>query len=118
MIGAMTIPAFGLGQTCGPSATWNSSVALHVSPQNDSGTPILQLNSTDPTSTRWLFGDTLSDMETKLNIDVATLDAPHRRALEEVIGRQLAANQRLVISVTDVAAPQTEGSKPAQTLKD
>src|SRR5213592_3362452 len=45
------------------------------------------------------------DMETDLKIDVATLDAPHRRALEEVIGRELATSQRLIISVIDVAVP-------------
>src|SRR5437879_6193594 len=28
-------------------------------------------------------------METSLNIDVSTLDTPHRRAREEVIGQQL-----------------------------
>ena len=47
-------------------------------------------------------------METNLKIDVATLDAPHRRALEEVIGRQLEGNQRLIISVMDVAVQTLE----------
>lgn len=58
------------------------------------------------------------DMESDLNIDVATLDAPHRRALEEVIGRQLGGNQRLVISVVDVVVPASAASRPAQTLDD
>ncbi|HLN26616.1 MAG TPA: hypothetical protein VK395_02660 [Gemmataceae bacterium] len=53
-----------------------------------------------------------------MNIDVATLDAPHRRALEDVIGRQLAANQRLVISVMEVAVPRTADARPAQKLDD
>lgn len=53
-----------------------------------------------------------------MNIDVATLDAPHRRALEEVIGQQLAGNQRLIISVMDVTMPQTAAPRPAQTLED
>jgi hypothetical protein len=57
-------------------------------------------------------------MEASLNIDVATLDAQHRRALEEVIGRELAANQRLIISVTEVTSPPTADAKPAQTLED
>ena len=57
-------------------------------------------------------------METDLKIDVAALDAPHRRALEEVIGRQLAINQRLIISVTDVELPPVADPRPAQTLDD
>ena len=40
-------------------------------------------------------------METNLNIEVANLDGSHRRALEEVLGRSLASNQRLQISVLD-----------------
>lgn len=57
-------------------------------------------------------------METSLNIDGATLDAPHSRTLEEVIGRQLTANQRLIISVIEVTIPQTSTAKPMQTLED
>ena len=57
-------------------------------------------------------------METSLKIDVANLDAPHLRALEEVIGQDLAANQRLVISVIEVAMPQTAAPREAQTLED
>jgi hypothetical protein len=57
-------------------------------------------------------------METSLNIDVATLDAPHRRALEDVIGRPLTASQRLLISVIDVAPPAAAAARPAQTLED
>ena len=57
-------------------------------------------------------------METDLKIDVATLDAPHRRALEEVIGQQLAANQRLIISVTEVEVPPIAAQRPTQTLED
>ena len=57
-------------------------------------------------------------METRLNIDVATLDAPHRQVLEEVLGRQLKENQRLIISVMDVSMPQTAAPRSAQTLDD
>ena len=57
-------------------------------------------------------------MEKDLHIDVATLDVPHRRALEEVIGQQLLANQRLIISVTELEVPPNTGRRPAQTLDD
>jgi hypothetical protein len=57
-------------------------------------------------------------MQNQLNIDVATLDAPHRRALEEVIGRQLAAHQRLIISVLDAATPTVGAPRPTQTLEN
>ena len=57
-------------------------------------------------------------METALNIDVANLDTPHRRALEEVIGCELAANQRLIISVIEVPMPTDTGVRPTQTLED
>lgn len=56
-------------------------------------------------------------MEAELHIDVVNLDAPHRRALEEVIGRELAANQRLTISVNDLPALRPP-AKPAQSLSD
>jgi hypothetical protein len=57
-------------------------------------------------------------MDTRLNIDVSSLDAPHRQALEEVIGRELTANQRLLISVIDVAVPPGSAARPAQQLED
>jgi hypothetical protein len=57
-------------------------------------------------------------METDLKIDVAALDDPHRRALEEVIGRQLAANQRLIISVTEAEVTPVADRRPAQSLDD
>lgn len=57
-------------------------------------------------------------METDLTIDVATLDALHRRALEEVIGQQLAANQRLIISVTEIEMEPSDQTRPAQSLED
>jgi hypothetical protein len=57
-------------------------------------------------------------METHRNIEVATLDAPHRQALEEVLGQPLAANQRLIIHVLDAAAPPNGGPNPPQTLED
>ncbi len=57
-------------------------------------------------------------MEKNLTIDVATLDGPHRRALEEVIGQQLTENQRLIISVAAVELPPSDAHRPAQTLED
>jgi hypothetical protein len=57
-------------------------------------------------------------METRLHIDVATLEAPQRRALEKVLGRHLAANQQLVISIIDVSPPQAAAPRPAQSLED
>src|SRR5437879_4417196 len=56
-------------------------------------------------------------MEAPLNIDVATLDTTDRGALEEVIGRQLAANQRLVLRVMDVAIPPRDDPRPAPPLQ-
>lgn len=56
-------------------------------------------------------------MGVELQIDVVTLDAPHRRALEEVIGRELSVHQRLTISVSDLAA-SSPPTKPAQSLQD
>ena len=57
-------------------------------------------------------------MEPDLKIDVATLDGSHRRALEEVIGCELTANQRLIISVIEVTIPESGGARPVQTLDD
>lgn len=57
-------------------------------------------------------------MEASVNIDVASLDALHRRALEEVIGHALAANQRLIVSVIEVELPSTTAPRPSQTLDD
>jgi hypothetical protein len=56
-------------------------------------------------------------MATDLQIDVGTLDAPHRQALEEVIGQELAANQRLLIKVTEVE-PLAPDQRPRQSLAD
>jgi hypothetical protein len=56
-------------------------------------------------------------MGVELQIDVVSLDPSHRRALEEVIGRELAANQRLTISVNDVAIT-SPAPKPVQSLND
>lgn len=57
-------------------------------------------------------------MEAELKIDIATMDGSHRRALEEVIGCELAANHRLIISVVEVTLPENIGARPAQTLDD
>jgi hypothetical protein len=61
----------------------------------------------------------ISDMETNHTIDVMNLDAMHRRALEDVIGVQLQANQRLVIGVTEIeeVTPPALSKRP-QTLED
>lgn len=56
-------------------------------------------------------------METALNIDVAALDTPHRRALEEIVGHELATHQRLIISVIEID-PSPVAGQPAQTLDD
>ena len=57
-------------------------------------------------------------MEADLEIEVAGLDEPHRQALEEVIGRHLKANQRLIISVTEVEMAPSDQAKPVQSLDD
>lgn len=56
-------------------------------------------------------------MESDVKIDVGSLDVPHRRALEEMIGRQLAENQRLIIHVAEIEIPAVE-PQPAQSLDD
>jgi hypothetical protein len=61
----------------------------------------------------------ISIMETSHTIDVMTLDATHRRALEDVIGVQLQANQRLIIGVTEIDVVASEGTpRRAQTIED
>lgn len=58
-------------------------------------------------------------METSHAIDVTSLDSMHRRAIEDVIGVQLQANERLVIGVTDAVSPESEAApRRAQTLED
>ncbi|HET6884198.1 MAG TPA: hypothetical protein VFI31_28855 [Pirellulales bacterium] len=57
-------------------------------------------------------------MERDLKINVGSLDVPHRRALEEVIGRELAANQRLIIHVAEIDVGEEQSSQPAQSLDD
>ena len=57
-------------------------------------------------------------MEENLKIDVAALDQVHRRALEEVIGRDLSANQRLTISISEVMPSRRDQARPAQSLDD
>jgi hypothetical protein len=56
-------------------------------------------------------------MEGTLKIDVAALDDVHRRALEEVIGRHLSANQQLIIRVTEPPV-QSDKARTAQSLDD
>lgn len=56
-------------------------------------------------------------MGVDVQIDIGSLDASHRRALEELVGREIEANQRLTISITGIdAVPPT--AKPAQSLDD
>lgn len=43
-------------------------------------------------------------MSANLTIDVGALDAPHRRALEDVIGGPLSADERLLIEVAKIDA--------------
>lgn len=53
--------------------------------------------------------------------DVTTLDETHRRALEDVLGRELQANQRLIINVLEVEGTVTigpAGERAPQTLAD
>jgi hypothetical protein len=56
-------------------------------------------------------------MQNSLKIDVSTLDASHRRALEEVIGRRLEGNQWLIISVLEETTAETI-TAPPQTLEE
>ena len=57
-------------------------------------------------------------MEKDLKINVATLDEPHRRAMEDVIGHELVENQQLIISVIDLAVPIEGSTKAQQSLAD
>lgn len=57
-------------------------------------------------------------MATDLNIDVSSLDAPHRKALEEVMGHPLSSNQQLVISVTEPKINQSPPAVQNQSLAD
>ncbi|MGD0898656.1 MAG: hypothetical protein ABR915_12535 [Thermoguttaceae bacterium] len=61
----------------------------------------------------------LDAMEASHQIDVTNLDSEHRRAFEDIIGTRLQANQRLVISVTevDVKAPAPTPRR-AQSIRD
>jgi hypothetical protein len=52
-------------------------------------------------------------MNPPLQIDVSSLDGPHRQALEEVLGVSLNVDQRLTISVS-----QKDNSPPQQTAED
>ena len=56
-------------------------------------------------------------MENERKINVATLDFPHRRALEEVIGQELQSNQQVLISIINLQSAMHD-DRPAQTLED
>ena len=55
-------------------------------------------------------------MRGNLAIDVGSLDAGHRRALEEVMGRPLSANERLFIKVEEVDSRAEDADAPAQSI--
>lgn len=55
-------------------------------------------------------------MSANLTIDVGALDAPHRRALEDVIGRPLSADERLVIEFAKIDA--SAACDPPQSVED
>lgn len=48
---------------------------------------------------------------------MATLDFPHRRALEEVLGQELQSNQQVLISIINLQSAVND-ERPAQTLDD
>jgi hypothetical protein len=53
--------------------------------------------------------------------DVTALDETHRRALEDVLGRELQANQRLIINVLELEVAPSSGAggeRPPQSLAD
>lgn len=51
--------------------------------------------------------------------DVTALDETHRRALEDVLGRELHANQRLIINVLELEVPGgAAGERPPQSLDE
>lgn len=52
-------------------------------------------------------------MENAITIEVTTLDPLHRRALEDLVGHQLAANQRLIIQVAE-CTPGSTSDVPSQ----
>jgi len=56
-------------------------------------------------------------METERKINVATLDSPHRRALEEVLGQELQSNQQVLISIINLQSA-VHDDRPVQTLED
>ena len=56
-------------------------------------------------------------MELPVNIDISSLDAFHRRAIEDVLGKELSANQRLVIQVEDVSSSPKQSSNQTETTE-
>lgn len=57
-------------------------------------------------------------MEEVLKIDVADLDEVRRRAIENVIGCELADNQRLIIRVIGLAMGEEGLRRPSQSLEE
>ena len=50
--------------------------------------------------------------------NVAEIDDADRRALEHLIGKNLAQHQQVIISVIEVAVPQALDPRPQQSLED
>lgn len=57
-------------------------------------------------------------MPDPFTIDVSTLDKPHRQALEEVLGRQLAGSERLIVRIDENSFDEAHDPRPRQTLTD
>ena len=52
------------------------------------------------------------DMDSSLKIDVSSLDAAHRQAIEDVLGLQLQTNQRLIIQVATLDSNEPLNEAP------
>lgn len=57
-------------------------------------------------------------MPIAVNMDVVTLDASHRQAIEDLLGQRLDVGQRLQIRVVGETPPACELPRPAQTVED
>jgi hypothetical protein len=57
-------------------------------------------------------------MTTKLEIDVKSLDASHRAALEDLIGFPLEAGHRLTITVSNIETVGGAPQSPSQSIED
>lgn len=57
-------------------------------------------------------------MANAFTVDISTLHPDHRRALEEILGRELTENQQLQIDVIDGDQLAGKASRPVQDLDD